>query len=527
MKKNLQYRLILILAVIALSVFMYMTNGINLGLDLQGGVHLVLQVRSDEALAAEIDQARDRIESTFTDAGIAFTELRVVEDQIELVGVAQVDQDAAERELENSVSTISWNHRPRFDQGNVDYSISMIPAARKDLMDRTIRGVRDIIENRIDQYGVAEPTITVYGSGEVKDQIIVELPGVEDFDRVLQLMVDVAKLELKLVHPSYPPPFDTREAALRAFNNQIPAEWQILPYRDRDETGGLTLYMVVRRAAAVTGQHLKNARRSEDPFSGRSEVVFWLNTEGSRLFSDVTGKNVNGFLAVVLDDEVRLAPRIENQIDTESARITGNYTPQQADDLALMLRSGALPASIGVLENRSVGPSLGLDSIRSGISASILGMILVVIAMLVVYKLSGINAIICLVLNLLILVGCLAYFGATLTLPGIAGVILTIGMAVDANILIFERIKEELRLGKAVRSAVESGFGRVFSTIIDTNITTLVAALFLFQFGTGPVRGFAVTLAVGLLANIFTATFVSRTIFSTFLQRREVKSLSI
>jgi preprotein translocase subunit SecD len=398
-------------------------------------------------------------------------------------------------------------------------------AAQRALKELTVRQVREILARRIDQYGVAEPTITVYGDDA--DQIIVELPGVEDFDRVMNLIGTAAKLELRLVHPDHQQSFESRDAILRLFNNRVPAEYEILPYRDRTETAGKTLYMVVRKAASISGTHLKNARREEDPFTGRSEVSFFLNSEGVRLFSDVTGRNVNKLLAIALDGEIRVAPRIESRINTESARITGYFTAEQADDLALMLRSGALPAEIVVLENRSIGPSLGLDSIRSGLQASAMGLILVVMGMLIVYRVSGVNAIFCLVLNLLFLLGCLAYFGATLTLPGIAGVILTIGMAVDANILIFERIKEEIRLGKTVRSAVESGFGRVFSTIIDTNVTTLVAALFLFQFGTGPVRGFAVTLAIGLLANIFTATFVSRTIFTIFLQRREVSELSI
>ncbi|MEJ2081112.1 MAG: protein translocase subunit SecD [Acidobacteriota bacterium] len=283
----------------------------------------------------------------------------------------------------------------------------------------------------------------------------------------------------------------------------------------------------MRKADALTGQQLKNARRSQDPYTGKSEVEFFLNSEGVRRFSEATADNVGNQLAIVLDGVVRSAPRIDSRIDTEAARITGSFTPEEAEDLALVLRSGALPADLRVLEERSVGPSLGRDSITRGIYASILGLLLVVVGMLVVYRYSGLNAILCLVLNLLILLGVLAYFRATLTLPGIAGVILTIGMAVDANILIFERIKEELRLGKTIRASVDAGFDRVFSTIIDTNITTLVSALFLFQFGTGPIRGFAITLAVGLLANIFTATFMSRTLFGLVLQNREVQRLSI
>jgi preprotein translocase subunit SecD len=255
--------------------------------------------------------------------------------------------------------------------------------------------------------------------------------------------------------------------------------------------------------------------------------VFYLNAEGVSLFGDATGQNVGNRLAIVLDDRVVSAPNIDERIDTESARITGSFTPEEAQDLALVLRTGALPAKLNILEERSVGPSLGRDSIIRGVYSMALGMSLVVLGMLIVYKLSGINAIVCLVVNLMILLAGLASLQATLTLPGIAGVILTIGMAVDANILIFERIKEELRLGKTVRSAVEAGFQRVFRTILDTNITTLVAAIFLFQFGTGPLQGFAVTLAFGLLANIFTATFISRTLFAILLQNREVSKLSI
>ena len=314
---------------------------------------------------------------------------------------------------------------------------------------------------------------------------------------------------------------------MTAFNNQLPDDFEILPYQDRTLTGGQTQYMVVKKAAAITGQQLKNARRSQDPYTGKAEVSFFLNSQGVTQFSDTTAQNVGNQLAIVLDGVIRSAPNINERIDSESARITGSFTPEEAEDLALVLRSGALPADLRILEERSVGPSLGHDSILRGIYASIMGLVLVVLGMLVFYRLSGINAIVCLGLNLAILMGALAYFRATLTLPGIAGVILTIGMAVDANILIFERIKEELRVGKTVRAAVDAGFGRVFSTILDTNITTLVAALFLFQFGTGPVRGFAVTLAVGLLANIFTATFVSKTLYNLLLQSRDVQRLSI
>jgi preprotein translocase subunit SecD len=525
MNRKLRYRLLLIGLVFTVSAVLLYYREINLGLDLQGGIHLVLQVETEDALEEEIDQTRDRVEAELAEREIPFEETRVADQMVEIFGVPQDSEDAMEAYLDEYAP--AWTYRSRVREGTVDYSFQMNATYRKSLATQSVRQARDIVERRVDQYGVAEPTITVYGGGEVQDQIIVELPGVEDFERVKDLIKSTARLELKLTHPTLGGPYPERESALQAFGNQLPDDYEILPFRDRDESGGQTLYLVVRKAASVTGQQLKNARRSQDQFTGKAEVIFFLNAEGVSLFSEATAANVGNRLAIVLDDLVRSAPNISERIDSESARITGSFTPEEAEDLALVLRSGALPAKLRILEERSVGPSLGWDSIVRGIYASILGVTLVVFGMLIVYRFSGLNAILCLSLNLLILMGVLAYFRATLTLPGIAGVILTIGMAVDANILIFERIKEELRLGKTIRSAVDAGFERVFSTIIDTNITTLVAALFLFQFGTGPIRGFAVTLAVGLLANIFTATFVSRTFFAAILQNREVNRLSV
>jgi len=525
MLKKIKYRLALIAAVLAICGFYLITKDINLGLDLQGGIHLVLQVETAEAVNEEVLQARERIESTLRERQAVFEEIRAQDLAVEIMGVPPESEDIVEIFLDEW--SPAWNYQSRTREGKRDYSFRMSDVYRKSLADQSVRQAREVVAQRVDQYGVAEPTITIYGSGEVKDQIIVQLPGVEDFERVRELIRKTARLELKLTHPQLGGPYQTREVALAAFNNALPEDYEILPYVDRNQTRGQTLYLVVRKAASLSGQHLKNANRSQDPFTGRSEVVFYLNSEGVSLFADVTGANVGNRLAIVLDDRVVSAPNIDERIDTESARITGSFTPEQAQDLALVLRTGALPAKLNILEERSVGPSLGRDSIIRGIYSMALGMLLVVLGMLVIYRLSGVNAIICLVINLVILLAGLASLQATLTLPGIAGVILTIGMAVDANILIFERIKEELRLGKTVKSAVEAGFGRVFKTILDTNITTLVAAVFLFQFGTGPLQGFAVTLAFGLLANIFTATFVSRTLFAVFLQNREVARLSI
>ena len=528
MKLNLGYRLIFILLVFVVSVVLSYppSEKINLGLDLKGGIHLVLLVKTEDAFEIETSQRREMIEADLKEENLVFTRTQVTEDfGIEIIGVLQ-DQ---ERLLEIYLDQFSpaWTYRSRYREGEVDMVMVMSAAERKTLADRTVRDARETIQKRVDQYGVAEPTIQIYGSGAIQDQIIVELPGVEDFDRVLNLIKSTAMLELKLVHPTDGGPFATREAALQTFDNRLPADYEIITYPNPPESGGGSTYMVVRKAPSLTGQNLKTANRAQDDFSGRSEVAFFLDSEGVILFTRTTEQNVGNRLAVVLDDQIYSVPRIDERIASESARITGNFTPEEAEDLALVLRSGALPASIQILENRIIGPSLGLDSIRRGVVASLVGLILVVLGMLVVYKASGINAIVCLGLNLVILLAVLSSAHATLTLPGIAGVILTIGMAVDANILIFERVKEELRLGKTVRSAVDAGFDRVFTTILDTNITTLIGAAVLFQIGTGPVRGFAVTLGIGLLANIFSAVFVSRTLFSLVLQKMEVERLSI
>ncbi|MEE8349532.1 MAG: protein translocase subunit SecD [Acidobacteriota bacterium] len=526
MKRNLNYRLILIVLVLVISIYLSYppSEKINLGLDLKGGIHLVLQVNTEDAFEVETSQKRETFEADLKAEGIVFTRTQVTEDfGIDIIGALPDQEDKLEVYLNQYAP--AWTYRSRDREGELDMRVVMSSAERKALADRTVRDARETIQKRVDQYGVAEPTIQIYGSGDVQDQIIVELPGVEDFDRVLNLIKSTAMLELKVVHPTEGGPFVTREAAAQNFDNRLPADYEIIPYPN--SSPGQTTYLVVRKAPSLTGKNLKTANRAQDDFTGRSEVAFFLDSEGVRLFTRTTEQNVGNRLAVVLDDQVYSAPRIDERIASESARITGNFSPEEAEDLALVLRSGALPASIQILENRIIGPSLGLDSIRRGVLASLVGLILVIVGMLVVYKLSGINAIVCLGLNLVILMAVLSGVHATLTLPGIAGIILTIGMAVDANILIFERIKEELRLGKTVRSAVDAGFERVFTTILDTNVTTLIGALVLYQVGTGPVRGFAVTLGVGLVANIFSAVFVSRTFFALALQRLKVERLSI
>jgi preprotein translocase subunit SecD len=354
---------------------------------------------------------------------------------------------------------------------------------------------------------------------------MVQLPGVTDVRRAKEIIRSTAQLKLTLVEQG---PFPNRESALQAFNNNVPPDVEVLP--GRQEGGGTagtagTVFYAVKRSAAVTGRDLRNAQQSLDEFN-RPAVGFTLKQDAAGRFGNFTQTNLGKPMAIVLDNRVMSVATIQGRI-TDSGQIFGSFTPQEVADISLMLRSGALPAGLTYLEERTVGPTLGADSIRAGVMASLGGLALVAVFMLFYYKLAGINAIVSVLMNLVILLGFMAYIGATMTLPGIAGFILTIGMGVDSNVLIFERIKEELAAGKSPRAAVAAGFDRVFLTILDTHVASLVAAFFLFQFGTGPIRGFATTLFFGLLSNVFTAVFVSRTLFEAILSRRTVAGLSI
>jgi preprotein translocase subunit SecD len=333
-----------------------------------------------------------------------------------------------------------------------------------------------------------------------------------------------ALLELKMVQFG---PFADRETAIQTLGGQVPPEMEIVSGADNlGIAGGGELIYVVRQVAAVTGRDLRTARSSLD-INNLPAVSFSLTQDGAQRFGQVTQENIGRQLAIILDNQVVSAPTIESRITTDG-QITGAFTQQEVSDLALTLRSGALPASMDYLEERTVGPSLGADSIRAGVTASLGGLALVVVFMLFYYRLTGVNAVISVVLNLMILLAMMAYMGAALTLPGIAGFVLTIGIGVDSNVLIFERIKEELATAKSVRGAVSAGFDRVWWTIVDTHVASLIAAAFLFQFGTGPIRGFATTLFIGLISNVFTAVFVSRTVFEAmFSRRRSVQALSI
>jgi preprotein translocase subunit SecD len=516
MRKNLRWRVVAILAVIILAIWALYPpqDKVRLGLDLRGGVHLVLGVQTDDALRVETETTVERLREELNRADIPVASLtQVSPTSFRVTGVPPA-QDAEFRRLADDQAQVNFN-RESLPGG--EYVFAMRPNVVVHLRDQTVSQALQTIERRVDELGVAEPIVARHGGAG--NQILVQLPGVDDVARAKQIIRSTALLELKLVEYG---PAASREALLQATGGILPDDMEVVTGTPDFVAPGERaepVHYMVRRVAAVTGRDLRNARPTLDE-NNLPAVSFSLNREGARKFGRVTGENVGRQLAIILDGRVYSAPRIESRI-TDEGRITGNFTQREAQDLALVLRSGALPASLTYLEERTVGPTLGAESIRAGVTASIVGLSLVAFFMLVYYRLSGINAIVAVGLNLVILLGFLAYVNATLTLPGIAAFILTIGIGVDSNILIFERIKEELTTAKGVRAAVAAGFDRVFITILDTHITSLIAAAFLFQFGTGPIRGFATTLFFGLMANVFTAVFVSRTMFELILSRRQ------
>ena len=512
--KNVRNRLLVIAAVVALSVWGFYPPGekISLGLDLQGGVHLVLRVQTDDALRVETDTTVERLRDTLTRAGVQYAKLESTS-PTEFV-VEGVSDDAAFR---TAASDIEINYERVAGAGG--YTFRMRPNVANQMRQDTVQQALETIERRVNELGVAEPVIARYGG---EDQILVQLPGVTEVERAKQIIRSTAQLRLTLVEQG---PFPSREAALQAYGNALPSEMEILPGRSGDGVGAAdAVYYVVRRTPAVTGNDLRNAQQSIDEFN-RPAVAFTLKQDAAARFGQFTEQNINRPMATVLDDRVMSVATIISRI-TDQGQITGLSREEMLDQV-INLKSGALPASMTYLEERTVGASLGADSIRAGIAASLGGLALVVLFMLVYYKISGFNAVVSIGVNLIILLGLMAYVGVVMTLPGIAGFILTIGMGVDSNVLIFERIKEELATARGVRAAVNAGFDRVWWTIVDTHVASLIAAAFLFQFGTGPIRGFAMTLTIGLLANVFTAVFVSRTMFELILSRRRTAAQTL
>lgn len=515
MGRSLLIKLAIVGAAILASLLFAMPPGekIHLGLDLQGGLHLVLEVQVDKAVERVLERQAETLRKDLLAKGLDVTAVEpkgvqgvrmvfrtapdgnVVKDVVQAIVAVEVRQQSPE----------IWTY---------DLPAEELQQIRSSAVSQALEKIR----NRVDAFGVSEPSITRQGAR----RIVVQLPGLRDTKRAIELIGKTAQLELKLVHSLASSPTATP-----------PPGTMLLYTKDKDpKTGQLVQgapYFVERRAT-VTGDMLADARALPDQLNfGQYYVLMRLDARGKRIFGRLTQENVGRALAIILDDTIFSAPVIQEPILGGEARITGHFTPEEARDLALVLREGALPAPVSIVENRTVGPSLGSDSITKGIRSTLIGGGLVVLFMLVYYRWSGLIADIALALNLLLLLGAMAIPGlsATLTLPGIAGIILTLGMAVDANVLIFERIREELRQGKAVRSAVDAGFERAFSAILDSNVTTLIAAVVLFQFGSGPVKGFAVTLSIGLLASMFTAVFVSRVIYETVFSFRRVTRLSI
>ncbi len=537
MNPNLKWKVISIIALIFLCIYFILglpnfptslaalksnfTQQIKLGLDLQGGTHLILQVQVQEAVAQETDQTVDRLTSQMRTKNIRYEEVRRVDDTHIIVRNIPSDQVSQFRDLVHEQFESNWELASAPGDPN-GLLMTLRQGAIARIQETTMTQSLETIERRINALGLTEPTIQLHGRKD--NEILVQLPGEGDPTRAKQVIQAGGQLELRLVQD--PAPYASESAALLAHNGILPAGTEVV--RGRSETRSSSNpnepgenWYVLDRSAVVTGRDLRSATENRSTqMPGQYQVNFVLSGEAARRFGPFTEQNKGRQMAIVLEKKVYSAPVINSRID-DSGVIEGNFSQESAHDLALVLRAGALPASIKYLEERTVGPSLGADSIRHGVQASVLSLVVVMIFMVFYYRLSGVNAVLALVLNLIILLAALAMFGAVLTLPGIAGVILTIGMGVDSNVLVFERIREELRNGKSSSAAVDAGFDKAFLTIIDTHVTTVVSAFFLFIFGTGPIRGFAITLTIGLIANVFTAIFVSKTIFQYHLSKME------
>jgi preprotein translocase subunit SecD len=495
-----------------------LTDHIHLGLDLKGGTHLILQVQVNDAVNVVAQNAVEVLKEQMRTRKIDYSDASQPDpqnnpDRIVLKGV----QPSARGDLLDIVH----ERLPDYDiTGGAQntWTLAMKPASLNELKDKAVTQAIDTIRNRIDALGVSEPTIEPHGMGQY--QILVQLPGVDDSGRVKDIMQSTAMLEIKQMTDG---PYPSEQAARQAKGGVVPVDSILLP--GQCANGPEQTWCFVSRVSAVSGKDLRDAQASTDQ-NGQPSVTFSLTGDGGQRFYNFTSAHVGENLAVVLDNKVQEVASIKEPIRDQGSISGGHMNEQQAKDLSMVLRSGALPASIKYLQEETVGPSLGTDSIRSGVRAAVIGMVAVLIFMLIYYRGAGINADVALIMNLIILLGFLGWstiagVNVALTLPGIAGVILTVGMGVDSNVLIFERIREEVRNGKTPPSAVDQGFSHAWITIVDTHVTTIVSAAILFIFGTGPVKGFATTLTFGLLANLFTAVFVSRFIFDWVLSRKQ------
>ncbi len=530
MKKNLRTRILIIIAVLLVSVYgiIGVPSGvsgkalleavqrrIHLGLDLKGGAHLIMQVQVADAVNAETDNLAGVIQGDLKKAKLPFGQVVKPDpqknpQQVQVQGVPPASQAAVRSLLDQKYS----NEYDLSGGSDGNFTLTMKPSALTSLEDKTVQQAIETIRDRVDVLGVSEPVIQEYGLG--KDQILVELPGIDDLDRVKILLNDTARLS---IHPVIGGPFPDEQAALASVGGNVPPDQMLIHGSGTMATGSDSdAVYILGRTSVVAGNDFRSADPSTNQNTGQRIVIFTLTNEAGDKFWDYTSANVGRSMAVVLGSRVREVAVIKSAI-RDRGEIEGTFSEDEVSTLSKLLRTGALPASLTYLENRTVGASLGADSIKEGVTAAVVGVLVVMAFMLFYYRGSGINADLALFLNLLILLGFMGYSTATLTLPGIAGVILTIGMGVDSNVLIFERIREELRVGKAASAAVDQGFAHAWVTIVDTHVTTIVSAAILFLFGTGPVKGFATTLTFGLLANLFTAVFVSRTIFDSHLNK--------
>jgi preprotein translocase subunit SecD len=504
-------------------------RNVRLGLDLKGGSHIVLQVQVQDAFKAEADAAIETLKQALRNENVGYNSIdRNDPESIETAESIQVNikgvpltQANDFRRVTNDLVGQQWLLA---SENSTDYRLSIRREAAVKLRQDTLTQSIRTMERKVNGLGVAEAAVQQRGGSGGEAEILVQLPGVDDPARVKAILQTAALLELCEVEDG---PFPTREAVLSQRGGVLPLNTKIVRGSSRADGRTEQNWWLLARSPVVTGRDLRDARAQQGEFPGRWETSFSLTREAAGRFERFTSANIGNRLAIVLDNTVISAPTIQAAI-SDLGQITGASSVEEASDLALNLRAGSLPAGVRVIEERTVGPSLGADSIRRGITAGLVGLALVVASMLLYYRGAGFNAVLALLLNTIITIAALSYFDATWTLPAIAGLVLSIGMAVDSNVLIFERIKEEMRAGKAVTMAISAGFDRALVTIIDTHVTTVVASAFLFIFGTGPVRGFAVTLVIGLVANLFTAVFVSRAIFDVQIWRKvRVENLSI
>ncbi len=532
MLRNLKWRLIIYSAVTLFAILLFLptvlpelpewffkvipTEKVHLGLDLQGGMHLVLEVEAEKAVESYVERVKHNLRDDLRDKGIPVGKLeREKADQIVLE--VSGEKEKWEKILSQRYSVMQELSTTTLDKGIWRVLLVLDSRQAEQIRKSAIDQALETIRNRIDQFGVAEPEISLQGT----DRILIQLPGIKDPQRAIDLIGRTALLEFKLV--------DEEGNLEEALKGNVPEGSILLYQRSVDpKTGGVKkIPFLLKEKTLMTGEVLKDARVAIDTQLHEPYVALEFDDIGAKLFEQITGANVRKRLAIILDDNVYSAPVIQERIAGGRAQITGRFDMKEASDLAIVLRAGALPAPVRIIEQRSVGPSLGQDSIRKGIISTLISAALVALFMVFYYRTAGVIADIALILNIIFVMGALAIFRATLTLPGIAGLVLSIGMAVDANILIHERIKEELRWGKTIRAAIDEGYRRAFITILDSNVTTLIAALFLYQFGTGPVRGFAVTLSIGIIANIFTAVYITRWVFDFLTLRLKVRRLSI